>query len=186
MSKTGSKKKLRHPGASGTPGTCLWCGVRFTKVLEYRETKRVLVKGKPPTRCTARARLVFRQTCGNREFLRDPLPNPEPWSCSLCHTQYAGRYVRTAIGPPKVMGDTSRWGMFCTAMCGEAYGRAAVRLGLILKTGPNPNAENDTRGLYVTEAKIGGTNVPVPSLERGAPAWSPYLRGDEVVGPLPD
>ena len=163
--------RAKAQGYCGKPGTCRWCGTKFSKVYDYRPSIKTLVKSLAPIRCSD-----WPYWCGNTTFVRDPLPNPTPYRCTTCSREYEGRWVEKKQGERRLLGDSSRGedGFFCSQKCGEMFANAAVLVGLSLTTEVVATEEVWSKGRFrVTKAvftRRGPVNVSDKAGPRGRPA----------------
>lgn len=137
-------------------GTCRWCGTKFSVIYKYRPSQRILDRNLPPTRCKVRTKPQWPYICDSRKFVKDPLPNPKPFRCVSCATEYEGRWVNRKQGEREVRGEASRDGLFCTMTCAEAFAQAAIlQAGLVLFTVPLPRENPKQEAFFrVTRAEV--------------------------------
>lgn len=166
--------RAKAQGYCGKPGTCRWCGTKFSKVYAWRPSIKTLVKTLPPTRCTHRPSLSHYRRCDSKKFVRDPLPNPDPYRCVECKTEYPGRWVRKKQGEPVVVGDTSRHGTFCSRVCSELFANAAVDHGVVVITevvaDNSPHSKERFRVKRISLSTRGTINVGNKAGPGGRPA----------------
>lgn len=170
-------------GYCGEPGTCRWCGTKFSKVYAYRPSIKTLVGTLPPTRCTHRPDIRTYRRCDSKKFVRDPLPNPNPYHCVECKTEYPGRWVNKKQGEPVVIGMSGYYGIFCSKGCTELFAYAAVDRGVVMITevvaDNSPHSKERFRVKRITLSTRGPVNVGNKAGPGGGPA--PLQEGDRTT-----